>query len=113
MSKKAWVVLGLVAGGLFLYKSSSASASATKPATKPAFGIQNRPFFAKLAFVGAREKVSAATYRMGSRRAGYLYVPARLLANGEIEFISPVAGFFTRVVVMDASGRRYAEIRRA
>jgi hypothetical protein len=111
MSKKAWVVLGLIAGGLLLYKSSPASAA---PVTKPAFGTPKRPGVSlKPVYVGASEKVSAATYRMGRRRSGYMYVPAKILANGEIEFTSPVAGYFTRFVVTDNSGRRFAEIRRA
>ena len=55
------------------------------------------------------QKVEAATFTFtGTRAPGQLYVSARLLGNGHVEFTSPQTGFFTRRVLR--SGGIFAEV---
>jgi hypothetical protein len=110
MSKAAWIILGLVGGGILLSKASAAPAPRLPHAAAPA-SYGSIP--AKMAYVGAKEKVSASTYAViRNQRPGYFYVAAKRKGS-ELEFTSPVAGYFTRVVFQDAAGRLFAEILKA
>lgn len=103
MNKKTMIILAVAAGALLLMSQSSAGGGEIAPA------MPGEPP-PKMAAVGLNEKVSAQTYKLRkSRRSGYFYVPVTRTGK-TIEFVSPVAGYFTRYVVKDATGRIFAEI---
>jgi len=103
MKKKTLLVVGAVAAVVFVLSKRKRGVAVSSRQRVAAPGM-------KPAKVNANEKVSAKTFSpLRKKRAGYIYVPAKMLPDGQIEFTSPKTGLFTRYV-LQVGNRMFAEV---
>ncbi len=98
-----FVVYKKFGSGLLNFASARGGASAAAAAGPSVGGLPP-------AKVMARQKIEAATFQIiNVRNPGKLYVSARMLFNGHVEFTSPQTGYFTRNVLRNGAAT-FAEV---